>query len=586
MKPVWNSLLLALTSAMASPAFGIAVSSGTSIVLAATILPAQVSVKSAATTTSPDLVVPATTVVQLPQTAPTAQTPTTNVVVPTETVAKPLPSPEATGTKTPTTSLPEVTTQAKPSLEDTDTAQKLKLRLEESKRQQKLIEADRLYLGGQFAAAEKIYREVKAPFAESDTQKRLEPILDPAQLSPAGKVYWREAEAGLGQKIKTRALVPLRLLVEQYPEFVPGHLRLAEALQTYDHPKEAIDVLERATTLYPEQPDLVKAKVTALAEQKRWMEASLAARQFALLNSNQSEAPEFTQLADENLERYKKHLRRELRGNAIANVVTGALGYALTGSLFGPFSAVQTTAMLLKGESAVGESVAKDAREQLELVEDKAVVEYVNELGQKLAQVAGRNDFKYEFYVVLDDDLNAFALPGGKVFVNAGAITHTNSEAELAGLLAHELSHAVLSHGFQLVAEGNLIANVTQYVPLGGTIANLFTLDYSRDMERQADIIGTRLIASTGYAADGLRNLMVTLKQQEDKSFFPSWLASHPSSDDRIRYLESLIERNHYNRYAYEGVARHAQIKEEVKKLLAEKDQREEKKHHRSHNRS
>jgi len=580
MKPVWNSLLIALNLVI--------LSAGTSIVLAEPTAPVtarQTSVASTTETIPPNLTVPAETVVQLTQTL------TPNLVVPVE-VAKPALSPTATNkpetTPTPSTSKPSEVSQPPASVEDNETAQRLKLRLEEISQQHKLIEADRLYLGGQFAAAEKIYREVKAPFAvaaTTNTQKPSEPILDPAQLSPAGKVYWREAEAGLGQKIKTRPLVPLRLLVEQYPEFVPGHLRLAEALQNYEHPKEALEVLERATTLYPDQPDLIKAKVVALTDQKKWMEASLAARQFALLNYNKPDASEFTQLADENLERYKKHLRRELRGNAIANVITGALGYALTGSLFGPFSAVQTTAMLLKGESAVGESVAEDAREQLELVTDKAVVDYVNEIGQKLAQVAGRNDFKYEFYVVLDDDLNAFALPGGKVFVNAGAIAHTKSEAELAGLLAHELSHAVLSHGFQLVAEGNLIANVTQYVPLGGTIANLFTLDYSRDMERQADLLGTRLIASTGYAADGLRNLMVTLKQQ-DKSFLPSWLASHPGSNERIRYLENLIERNRYNRYAYEGVARHAQIKEQVKKLLAEKEQRDEKKHQQSNDRS
>lgn len=462
------------------------------------------------------------------------------------------------------------------------TAKKLQDRLAELNRDRQLIEADRLYLGGQFAAAEKIYRQVKTPFAQSTEAPKLPaPFVDPNQLSPAGKVYWRETQAGIAQNLQTRTLVPLRLLVEQYPAFIPGHLRLAEILKKYDEPKESLKVLERATALYPTQPDLVKAKIAALAEAKKWMEASLTARQFALLNYNQSATnAEFTQLADENLKRYKKHLRRELRGNAIANVITGALGYALTGSLFGPVSAVQTTAMLLQGESNVGESVAKQARAQLPLVKDKEVVDYVNEIGQRLAQVAGRNDFKYEFYVVLDDDINAFALPGGKVFVNAGAIAKTNSEAELAGLMAHELSHAVLSHGFQLVAEGNLNANITQYIPYGGVLADLVTLNYSRDMERQADTLGTRLLASTGYAADGLRNLMVILEKQE-KDSPPSWLSSHPDTGDRVDYLEKLIVQNNYNRYAYEGVERHSYIKEKVKKLLMEQKQQDKKKHRR-----
>ncbi len=497
-----------------------------------------------------------TSIVLAEPTAP-IQTPTPSPSKPDE-VVKPAPRPEATDKlDTPTPSPAEIS------------------------RQQKFIEADQLYLGGQFAAAEKLYREVKPPFPKEEVETRHpEPLLDPAQLPPAGKVYWREAESGLTQKFQARAMVPLQLLVEQYPEFVPGHLRLAQALQQYDRPKEALDVLEQATTLYPDQPDLLKAKVAALADEKKWMEASLAARQFALLHSNQQDAPEFTQLADENLKRYKKQMRKKLRGKMIANIVTGALGYAFTGNLAGPFSAIQTTTMMLRGETAVGESVAKRARKQLELVKDQAVVDYVNEIGQKLAQVAGRNDFQYEFYVVLEDDLNAFALPGGKVFVNAGAIARTNSEAELVGLVAHELSHAVLSHGFQLVTEGNLVANVAQFVPLGGTVASLYTLDYSRDMERQADVLGTRLLVSTGYAADGLRNLMVILKQQE-KSSPPSWLASHPGTNERIRYLESLIAQSGYNRYAYEGVARHAEIKVRVKKLLAEKKQTEEKKHQR-----
>jgi predicted Zn-dependent protease len=192
-----------------------------------------------------------------------------------------------------------------------------------------------------------------------------------------------------------------------------------------------------------------------------------------------------------------------------------------------------------------------------------------------VARVAGRKEFQYEFNVILEDKINAFALPGGKIFLNAGAIKSSNSEAELVGLLAHEVSHAVLSHGFQLVTEGNLLSNVTQFIPLGGTIAQLFVLDYSREMERQADILGTRMLTSLGYAADGLRNLMVTLKQEAPSHPY-SWLATHPVTDERIRYLEELIQRNGYNRYTYEGVARHTEMRQIASTLLAEAKQRQE----------
>lgn len=446
----------------------------------------------------------------------------------------------------------------------------------------KLIEADRLHQAGQQAEAEKLYREVKEPFTTPiEVKQRPEPIVDATQLSPAGKVYWREAAAGIAQNLQTRTLVPLRLLVEQYPQFIPGHLQLATALNKQGHPEDAIDVLERATSLYPQQPELVKAKIEAFVAEKKWMEASIAARRFAILNPNQPSAAEFARLADLHLETYTRHMRRKLRGNAIANVITGVAGYALTGSLLGPLSALQTGSMLLRGESSIGKSIAKDARKQLPMVEDQIVIDYVNEIGQKLAKVTGRDDFQYEFYVVLDENLNAFALPGGKVFVNAGAIAKTESEAELAGLLAHELSHAVLSHGFQLVAEGNLLANVTQYIPYGGTVTNLFAMRYSRDMERQADALGTRLIAASGYAADGLHGLLVTLKKQDKGGEPPAWLSSHPPTSDRIRYVEELIQRNGYNRYTYEGVARHAEIKARVEKILLQKELILKKKHHR-----
>jgi predicted Zn-dependent protease len=480
------------------------------------------------------------------------------------------PSPEATPQPTPS---PEAIEQKKLDLTEEPAPTP-----EEIARQEKLIAADKLYLAGQIAEAEKMYREVKEPFAQISKPKERKPaILDVTQLSPGGKVYWRESEAGIASKLQTRTLVPLELLVKQYPEFIPGHIRFAEVLKQYDRSQQALDILERAASLYPNQPELIKARVTALAEAQKWMEASLAARQFAILNPQNAQAPEFTKLAEDHLKRYRSHIQSEIRGNAIANILTGVVGYAVTGSLFGPFSALDSTILLLRGEESIGESVANQAKQQLKLIEDETVVSYVNEIGQKLANVAGRNEFKYEFFVIPQESLNAFALPGGKIFVNAGAIAKTNSEAELAGLIGHELSHVVLSHGFQLVTQGNLVANVTQYLPFGGIIGQLSSLSYGRDMERQADTLGTRLIVASGYAADGLRNLMVTLEKQQ-KNAPPRWLSSHPGGNERVRYLEELISNSNYNRYTYEGVGRHAEIQAKVKQLLKEKKEQEEKK--------
>ncbi|MGB7444891.1 MAG: M48 family metalloprotease [Coleofasciculaceae cyanobacterium] len=464
------------------------------------------------------------------------------------------------------------------STESAEEEEEDKLTPEEIAQQQKLIEADRLYLSGEREAAEQLYRQAKEPFGTEveGTEEKAEPFYEVVQLSPAGSVYWRQSTDGLEQELESKILVPLQFLVEQQPEFIPGHIRYAQALKNYEREEEALQVLEQAVTLYPNEPELLKVTIEALAEAEQWLEASLTARQFASLNPEHPQSEEFETLADENLESYKSHLRSKLRGNAIANVITGTLGYVFTGNLFGPISAIQTTTLMLRGESAVGSRYAEQVQRQLPMIEDEEVLTYVREIGNKLADVAGRDEFEYEFHVIMDDQLNAFALPGGKVFVNAGAIMKTKSEAELAGLLAHELAHAVLSHGFQLVTEGNLIANVTQYIPFGRTAANLIVLDYNRDMERQADALGTRILVSGGYAADGLYNLMETLDSEGGPRPLFAWLSTHPRTKERMDNIETLVERNAYNRYTYEGVERHLAIQERVAKLLAEYEERKE----------
>lgn len=469
------------------------------------------------------------------------------------------------------------------SKENTDSEEQEKVKKptpEEIARLKKLAAADKLYLAGDKKAAVKLYRQAKPPWAiekqESTEDAKPVPFTDPSQLSPAGGVFWRNYQRGKEQGLETKTLSALKLLTTREPQFIPGHIYYADTLKQYERSEESTKALNRAIRKYPDEPELLRAKMDADIAADKWLDASIMARQFALFNPDSPDAEEFDLLADQYLEKYQSNLRSSIKWNAVGNAIAGTVGFALTGNLFGPLSALQTTSTLLKGESAVGESSVKDIKKQVPFLEEKEVVAYVNEIGQKVSKSAGRDEFKYEFYLIMDDDLNAFALPGGKIFVNAGAIMKTDSEAELAGLLAHEVSHSALSHGFQLVTKGNLTSNVVSYIPyVGNTASSLLVLNYSRGMEKQADIFGTQILVNSGYAADGVRNLMAKLNQvnqDKDNPEPPAWISTHPNSKQRIRYMEQLIVDNSLNRYAYEGVARHQEIKEIVTKKWQEYD--------------
>lgn len=427
-----------------------------------------------------------------------------------------------------------------------------------------LLKADRLYQQGKRTEAEKLYRQVKKPFAKDSKNSNFpEPINDPEQLSPAGKVYWREAQAGFQQGLESKIFVPLQLLSEKNPEFVPGHVLLAQALEKYNKPKEAREVLERASSLFPYNPDVAKARVKALEADEQWLEASIAARQFAIVNPDHSENAEFVNIADKNFGRF----RGDLNNQILTTAILGGLGGFLTGDFrSSAFQAVELAKLMLNGESAMGAQLANGYKQQLPLLEDEIVQGYINTIGQDIAKLMGRSEFNYEFYVVQDDSLNAFALPGGKVFINTGSILNTKSEAELAGLIGHEVGHAVLSHGYQRIANNSLLANLREVIPFGNFFTTLVSRDYSRGNERQSDIIGSRALASYGYAADGLRGFMQTLHERYGSSG-QSYASTHPSSKERVRYLEDLITSSGYNRYAFEGVEKHSLIQKRVREL-------------------
>ncbi|MBF2036103.1 MAG: M48 family metalloprotease [Leptolyngbyaceae cyanobacterium T60_A2020_046] len=445
-----------------------------------------------------------------------------------------------------------------------------------SKEQQILITADNHYLAGDRAAAEALYRQVKdAAWEAEPTPLRPEPILNAEDLPPAAAVYWREAQQGAEQGLAHRTQVPLALLVREYPEFIPAQVFYARYLIEQGRAEEADANLDQVLMLYPSQPALLRAQVEVKMAREQWIEASIAARQFVLLNPDHPRSEEMLALAEQNLDRFRAQTNSNITRNFVGNLVTGVAGVLLTGGLVGPVTAVNSAVLLLQGEDALGARIAEQARAALPMVSDREVTTYLDDIGQKLAQLAGRNEFKYEFYVVDDDALNAFALPGGKIFVNSGAILKTRSEAELAGLVAHEISHAVLSHGFQMVTNGNLLSSLASFIPVPA-VANIATglavTGYSRQMERQADVLGTQILATGGYAADGLHNLMVTLESEVGDRGGVQWLASHPAPSERVAYLKQLVETGGYNRYAYEGVEPHLAVQQRL--AQRDRDQR------------
>jgi Zn-dependent protease with chaperone function len=205
-------------------------------------------------------------------------------------------------------------------------------------------------------------------------------------------------------------------------------------------------------------------------------------------------------------------------------------------------------------DANIGAQSAAEAEQQLPILRDPAVEGYVNRIGQRLAANAGGPSFHYQFRVVNASDINAFALPGGYVYVNRGVLDYSRNEGELAGVLAHEISHVALRHGTHQASKayaaqagisilggilgghvGSGTANILNTI--GGIGLNAVFLKYSRDLESQADVRGAQILAASGYSPVDMVNFFTTLKRV-DTSKKTNWLSDHPAPPDRIARIE------------------------------------------------
>ncbi len=225
-------------------------------------------------------------------------------------------------------------------------------------------------------------------------------------------------------------------------------------------------------------------------------------------------------------------------------------------------ASAQTTITAPKNKYKVSEDVklgreaANQVEEQLPIMRDEQVESYIQRLGERLAGSIPNEfrhpEFHYTFKVVNVSDINAFALPGGPMYVNRGMIEAAKSEGEVAGVMAHEMSHVALRHGTAQATQatpfeiGSVIGAIAGAIT-GGTLGQVISqgtqfglgtyfMKYSREYEKQADILGSHIMARAGYDAQDMANMFKTIEQTSGNGG-PQFLSDHPNPSNRYQYI-------------------------------------------------
>ncbi|PYP63413.1 MAG: hypothetical protein DMD26_14625 [Gemmatimonadetes bacterium] len=208
-------------------------------------------------------------------------------------------------------------------------------------------------------------------------------------------------------------------------------------------------------------------------------------------------------------------------------------------------------------EVQLGQQESAQIQQQLPLVQDAVINQYVNALGNQIASHTSRADLQWQFYVVNTDVVNAFALPGGIIYVNRGVLERADRMDELAGVMGHEIEHVVRRHSVKQMEQmqganvgvalactlTNICSNqaAATAINVGGTA--IFA-KFSRTDEVQADEGGFHNVMSAGISPNGMLTFFQKLlaeEQQSNNSNVSSWFADHPGTQDRIADIQRML---------------------------------------------
>ncbi|MBN1841741.1 MAG: M48 family metalloprotease [Deltaproteobacteria bacterium] len=186
------------------------------------------------------------------------------------------------------------------------------------------------------------------------------------------------------------------------------------------------------------------------------------------------------------------------------------------------------------------------------IYDDPDLMAYIEGLGQRIAGGSHRPHLSFEFKILDSPVVNAFAVPGGYIYVSRGILSYLNSEAELAGVIGHEIGHVAARHSAQQYSRAQLAQlglglgvilseDFRQYVGLAQFGVGMLFLRFSRDNERQADQLGVEYATKAGFDASRMAAFFSTLERlhpSSDKSGLPGWFSTHPNPPDRIRAVQ------------------------------------------------
>jgi predicted Zn-dependent protease len=203
-------------------------------------------------------------------------------------------------------------------------------------------------------------------------------------------------------------------------------------------------------------------------------------------------------------------------------------------------------------EIAIGEASHPEVLREFGAVENKALQDYFSRIGMEMAKLSHRPNLPWHFTVLDSPVVNAFAVPGGYIYFTRGILAAMNNEAELAGVLGHEIGHVTARHSVTQISQQQLLGlgmgvgsilspAFRQMSDLAGTGLGIFMLKNSRDHERQSDQLGVQYMALSGYDPEQLSRffqVFVDMRQQEGGAI-PNWLSSHPAPPDRIQATET-----------------------------------------------